>query len=143
MPSLKHETIVRRYYDKATSGDETVIDELLDPNFVLHSPISDEPIRGTGGYKEMIALYRAATPELKVHIEDISEDGDTVSVRWRARYKHTGEFRGKRPTGKQGDISGSDTIRIANGKIVEIRNNVDLEAAERQVGFKPDLKDKR
>ena len=143
MPGLKHETLIRRYYDKATGGDERTIEELLDPEFVLHSPISNEPIRGIDGFKQMIAAYKAATPELKVHVEELKEDGDSVSVRWRARYKHTGEFRGHAATGKQGEVTGSDTIRIANGKIVEVRNNLDLDRVEREVGFKPDLKDKR
>lgn len=143
MPGMKHETMVRRYYDKAIDGDEKMIEELLDPNFLLHSPISDERIRGIEGFKEMIALYKAASPELKVHIEEMSEEGDTVSVRWRARYKHAGDFRVRKATGKQGEINGSDSIRIANGKIVESANNVDLEAAEQQVGFRPDLKDKK
>ncbi|MCA1692738.1 MAG: ester cyclase [Actinobacteria bacterium] len=123
MASDKPEAIVRKY-------------------FVLHSPISDEPIRGIEGFKEMIATYRAATPELKVKVQDLKVDGDTVVTRWSARYKHTGDFDGHAPTGKEGDINGSDTIRIVDGKIVEVRNNLNLEDAESQVGFKPKLKKK-
>ncbi len=142
MASDKAEAMVRKYYEKATAGDAKVIDELLSEDFVLRSPISDEPIRGVEGFKAMIAAYRAATPELKVKVEDLRVDGDTVVTRWSARYKHTGDFDGHAPTGKQGNITGSDTIRIENGKIVEVQNVLDLVAAERQVGFEPKLKKK-
>ncbi len=142
MASDNAEAIVRKYYEKATAGDAKVIDELLSEDFVLRSPISDEPIRGIEGFKAMIAAYRAATPELKVKVEDLRVDGDTVVARWSARYKHTGDFDGHAPTGKQGEITGSDTIRIEDGKIVEVENNLDLAEAERQVGFEPKLKKK-
>lgn len=142
MASEHPEAIVRKYYEKATEGDAKAIDDVLSKDFVLHSPISDEPIRGIDGFKAMIAAYRAATPELKVKVQDLKVDGDTVTTRWSARYKHTGDFDGHAPTGKEGDINGSDTIRIVDGKIVEVRNNLNLEEAESQVGFKPKLKKK-
>ncbi|MFN2503141.1 MAG: ester cyclase [Acidimicrobiales bacterium] len=142
MASDKPEAIVRKYYEKATEGDAKTIDDLLAEDFVLHSPISDEPIRGIEGFKAMIAAYRAATPELKVKVQDLKVEGDTVVTRWSAHYKHTGDFDGHAPTGKEGDINGSDTIRIVDGKIVEVRNNLNLADAESQVGFKPKLKKK-
>ncbi len=140
MAGMKHEKVVRRYYEKTSSGDLSGIEDLLGRDFVLRSPISDEPIRGADGFKQMIALYKAGAPDFKIQVEDITENGDTVSVRWRARFKHTGDFRGRPPTGKSGEITGSDTIRISGDKIVEVTNNLDLEAAEKQVGFKPVLK---
>lgn len=143
MPGENPEAIVRKYYSKALEGDSKVIDELLAQEFVLHSPISDEPIRGPEGFKAMIATYLAATPDMKLKVEDLRVDGESVSARWTARYKHTGDFDGHAPTGKEGDVTGSDTIRIVNGKIVEVRNSVDLDAPKAQLGFEPKLKPKR
>lgn len=143
MPGQSPENIVRKYYEKATQGDAKTIDELLSESFVLHSPISDEPIQGIEGFKAMIATYRAATPELKLKVEDLQVDGDTVVARWSARFKHTGDFEGHAPTGKAGGITGSDTIRIVDGKIVEVHNTVDLARAQRQLGFEPKLKAKK
>jgi predicted ester cyclase len=134
MPNVKYEDIVRQYYEKATEGDVAAIEELLHPNFVLYSPISNEPIRGIEGFKAMIAEYKGATP-FKVHVDEITEDGDTSVVRWRAPFKHTGQLWGTPPTGKQGEISGSDRIKISEGKIIEVRNNVDLAAALQQMGL--------
>lgn len=140
MAGDKPETIVRKYYEKATEGDAKAIDELLAADVVVYSPISDEPIRGIAAYKAMISAYRAATPELKLKVEDLQVYGDTVVARWSAHYKHSGPFEGHQPTGKSGDLAGSDTIRIVNGKIVEVRNTLDLATVTDQVGFKPNLK---
>ncbi len=140
MAGNKPETVVRKYYEKAAHGDERAIEELLSEDFVLHSPISDEPIKGIDAYKAMIAAYLAATPEMKVKVEDLTVEGDTVVTRWSARFKHTGQFDGHAPTGHTGEVSGSDRIRVVDGKIVEIRNNVDLAGVERKVGFQPKLK---
>ena len=114
---------------------------------MLYTPISKDPVRGVEGFKAVIADYKGATP-FKVHVDEITEDGNTAVVRWRAPFKHTGELWGKPPTGKQGEISGSDTIKISEGKIIEVRNNVDLAAALQQVGLSlgalppgPDLMD--
>ncbi len=140
MAGDKPETVVRKYYEKAAQGDEKAIDELLSEDFVLYSPVSEEPLRGIGAYKDMIAAFLAATPEMKVKVEDLTVEGDTVITRWSARFKHTGQFEGHPPTGKTGDVSGSDRIRVRDGKIVEIHNNVDLAGVERKVGFQPKLK---
>ncbi len=133
----KHEGIVKRYYEKAVTGDAAAIDELLDPGFVLHTPASGQDVKGPKGYKDMIAAYKQATPGLKITVKDVKEDGDQVTVRWTAHFKHTGKFKDKEPTGKEGTLDGVDRIRIREGKIVEITNEMDLGPVEKQVGFKP------
>jgi len=113
MPNLKYEDIVRQYYEKATEGDVAAIEELLHPNFVLYSPISNEPIRGIEGFKAMIAEYKGATP-FKVHVDEITEDGDTAVVRWRAPFKHTGQLWVRRQLesrGRSPDPTGSKFLK--------------------------------
>jgi steroid delta-isomerase-like uncharacterized protein len=135
----RHEGLVRRYYQKAAVGDGAAIDELLDAEFVLHTPASGQDVRGPKAYKDMIAAYKQATPGLRIEVKDIQEDGDDVTVRWTAHFKHTGRFKDKGPTGKEGTLDGVDRIRIRDGKIVEITNEMDLGTVERQVGFKPTI----
>ena len=137
--SQKNKALVRRYMEKATAGDEATIDELLAEDVVIRFPGSDTPIKGRDGYKQMIKAYRQATPDLKIKVVDLIAEGDTVAVRWTAHFKHTGKFGDKAPTGKEGDVSGFDMIRIRDGKIVEITDEVDLAGVERQVGFSPRL----
>lgn len=135
----RHEGLVRRYYQKAAVGDGAAIDELLDDGFVLRTPASSQDVKGRKGYKDMIAAYKEATPGLRISVKDVKEDGDQVTVRWTAHFKHTGKFKDKQATGKEGTLDGVDRIRIRNGKIVEIVNEMDLEPVEKQIGFKPTI----
>lgn len=135
----KHEGIVKRYYDRAVTGDAAAIDELLDDGVVLRTPASSQDVKGRKAYKDMIAAYKEATPGLKITVKDVKEDGDQVTVRWTAHFKHTGNFKDKKPTGQEGSLDGVDTIRIRNGKIVEIVNEMDLEPVEKKIGFKPTI----
>lgn len=135
----KHEGLVKRYYEKAAVGDPKAIDELLDDNFVLHTPASGQDVKGRKAFKDMIAAYKQATPGLKISVKDLREDGDEVTVRWTASFEHTGKFKDKGPTGKKGTVDGVDRIRVRNGKIAEISNEMDLSGVEKQVGFKPTI----
>ena len=135
----KHDKIVKKYYEKATQGDTAAIQELLDPNFVLHTPASDQDVKGHKGFKDMIDAYKQASPTLKISVKDVTENGDELTVRWTAKFKHTGEFKDKKATGKEGSLEGVDHIRIENGKIVEITNEIDLEPVEKQLGFDPKI----
>jgi predicted ester cyclase len=133
------EAVIRRYYEATSRGDHGALEQVLDPNFVLHSPISDQPITGVQGYKDMISTYLNASPGLSIHVDELNIDGDTARVRWTARYHHTGDFRGHQATDRQGSLSGSDTIRLAGGRIAEVWNELDLGEAEQQLGFSPKL----
>jgi steroid delta-isomerase-like uncharacterized protein len=133
----KHEALVKRYYEKATKGDAAVIDEVLDPNVVVRTPASSNALKGRKQYKDMITEYNKAAPTLKISVTDVTEKGDEVTVRWTARFKHTGKFKEHDATGKEGSLSGVDRIKVKNGKIVEIDNEIDLEPVEEQLGFKP------
>jgi steroid delta-isomerase-like uncharacterized protein len=141
--SERNKELVRRYMEEATTGDEAAIDELLHPDVVVRFNGSDEPITGRDGYKNMIKLYRQAVPDFKVKVVDVVAEGDKVAVRWTARFKHTGDFDGQKATGKEGTVSGFDLIRIVDGKIVEITDEVDLAAVQRQVGVDARLPKKK
>jgi steroid delta-isomerase-like uncharacterized protein len=133
----KHDAIVKRYYEKAAHGDAAAIDQVLDPDFVLRTPASSQDVKGRKGYKDMIAEYKKAAPGLKISVTDTTEKGDEVTVRWTATFKHTGKFKDHDPTNKEGSLSGVDRIRIKDGKIVEITNEIDLAPVEKELGFKP------
>ena len=137
--SEKNKAIVRRYFKAVSDDDQRGLDEVLDPELVVEFPGSDEPIRGREAFKQLLRVYREASPDLKVEVTDVVAEGEKVAVRWTARYKHAGPFGEHRPSGKEGAISGLDLIRIRGDKIVEINDQVDLAAAERQLGFSPTL----
>ena len=86
-----------------------------------------------------MTLYRAAFPDMRLTIEDIIAEGETVIARWSCRGQHTGELNGIAPTGKQFAISGVTIARFANGKMLEGYVNWDALGLMQQLGVVPEL----
>jgi len=59
----------------------------------------------------------AAFPDLKVKIDSIEAEGDSVVVHWSGQGTHRGEFLGMAPTGRAVPFSSTDYFTIRNGKI--------------------------
>jgi predicted ester cyclase len=95
-----------------------VINELHAPDYVGHIVGAPGPVRGREALKQLFAAYFAAfdihvTPDFLVAEDDMVVSRDTY------RIKHTGEFQGIPPTGKELMVTGIDIYRIEDGKIVE------------------------
>jgi predicted ester cyclase len=76
---------------------------------------------------------------MRLTIEDIIAEGETVIARWSCRGQHKGELNGIAPTGKQFAISGVTIARFANGKIVEGYVNWDALGLMQQLGVVPEF----
>src|SRR6266536_2160987 len=86
--------------------------------------------------KQLVAAYFAAfdvddTPEFLVAEDDMVVIHDTY------RFKHTGAFQGIPATGKEASITGTDIYRIAEGKIVEQREECDKLNLMQRLGVVP------
>lgn len=117
-----HEEIVISYYcDLLAHGEREAADEVLAPDFIDHGYRTDRDSRGA--FLHRLEVVHAAFQSRLVIIEDVDVSGENVLVRWSAGLKHTGEFLGLDPTGKQIDVSGADVFRIEGGSIVERWNH--------------------
>ena len=61
-------------------------------------------------------------------------EGDKVSARFAMRGTHKGEFRGIAPSGTEVTMMGIDMIRLAEGRMVEDRVEVDQLGMMQQLG---------
>jgi predicted ester cyclase len=86
-----------------------------------------------------VTLYRTAFPDMRLTIEDIVAEGETVMARWSCRGTHKGDLSGIAPTGKPFTISGVTIVRLANGKMVEGWVNWDALGLMQQLGVVPEL----
>jgi predicted ester cyclase len=71
------------------------------------------------GLTQTMAMFRTAFQDLQVTVEDIIATGDKVWVYTTMRGTNTGEFMGKKATGKKIEVKGVDIVRFVNGKAVE------------------------
>ncbi len=78
--------------------------------------------------------WRNAAPDLVMSINQISVNGNMVSVVWTARGTHTGQGHGLRPTGRRVNMQSRSQFRVENGKIVEAFNEEYRPELFRQLG---------
>jgi steroid delta-isomerase-like uncharacterized protein len=138
--SENNKTIVRRLFEEVwNKGNQSLVDELFTPNCEHHDASTPDFGRGPESEKKRVTLYRNAFPDLRLTIEDILTEGDTVMTRYSARGTHKGDLNGIAPTDKQFNISGMTIARLANGKITEAYVNWDALGLMQQLGVVPQL----
>jgi steroid delta-isomerase-like uncharacterized protein len=138
--SEQNKTAVRRLFDELwNKGNLPVADELIAPTYTHHDASTPDVGRGPESEKKRVTHYRNAFPDMRLTIEDIIAEGETVIARWSCRGQHKGELNGIAPTGKQFAISGVTIARFANGKIVEGYVNWDALGLMQQLGVVPEF----
>src|SRR5258706_12704593 len=83
--------------------------------------------------KEAAAGFCAAFPDLSHTIEDVIAEGDRVVVRARDRATHRGAYKGIPGTGKPVEFETIAIYRIADGKIAEVWQQMDVPGLVRQL----------
>ena len=133
--SESNKAIVRRLFEEVwNKGNLQVADELFGPNYAHHDPSTPDVGRGPEGEKKRAGLYRNAFQDLRLTVEELFADGETVAARWSCRGTHKGELNGIAPTGKQISITGISIARFTGGKMVEGWVNWDALGLMQQLG---------
>src|SRR5689334_19440358 len=81
-------------------GDLAAADALVAPGYVNHGGLIPDLIRGPEAIKFSVALYRLAFPGLRIAVEGLRADGETVVLRWTARPGDPGAGAGGAPAGQ-------------------------------------------
>lgn len=89
------------------------------------------------GIQEAMAEGRGwhnASPDLRININSMNVNGETVTVNWTTTGTHTGQGLGVKPTGKRINVRGTSRFTLQNGKIVEAFNEEYRPEVFRQIG---------
>ena len=114
----ENKTLARRAIEEIMNQRNlAVFNELHSPDYVCH--LNSRTIQGPEPVKQLLSMVLTAFPDLHYTFEDVFGEGDRVVIRYTSRGTHQGELMGIPPTGKQVTITGTDIMRIANGKILE------------------------
>ncbi len=95
----------------------SAVDRFVHQDAVIHSLLGD--YHGTKAMEEVVRAWLKGFPDLRVDNDIIIGEEDLVSIQWRAKGTHQGEFKGIKPTGKPVAYSGVTVYRIKDGKIIE------------------------
>jgi steroid delta-isomerase-like uncharacterized protein len=127
--------IVTRYFqDLWSRGDESLVDELLHPDYVNHSPGSPTMATNREGVRWVLRALRTAFPDLRYEIEDVVIGDDVVAVRTTMSGTHRGDFFGLAPTNRSFRVAQMNLEHFLEGRIVAHHRVTDMAELMRQLG---------
>ena len=134
MTTTANKALVTRYYNEVLNQRNlAALDDLLAPNFA--SWLADGTRLGRAEYRDAVLASHQAFPDLVVEVLDQLAEGDKVATRWRASGTHRGPFAGISATGRPVRITAMHLHRVADGKLTEHWEEIDLLRLMRQLGF--------
>lgn len=131
--SQESKDVVRRFFEAYSRHDVEAAVAVVTEDVVNHH----STLQGRDGFREELAYWYAAFPDVSVTVEDLVAEGDRVAARITARGTHGGEFMGMPATGKRIEVQEIDIARIEDGKIAEIWAAPDMFSALQQLGMLP------
>jgi predicted ester cyclase len=125
LPDDRTKRVVRRFYEEALANRRLdLLQHLIAPDFVGYD--SAGAMMDFDGYVAAVAMLHDGFGELAVTIEDQVAEKDRVTTRWTAVARHTGEFAGIAPTGREIMMAGTDIHRVDGGRVAELWEQVDF-----------------
>ena len=101
-----HKQLIIRYFEEVwNQGHLNVLDEIIAPNYINHSPGIANPIPGPEGLKPIVAAIRKAFPDLNYTIENMVISEEQVAIHTTMRGTHQGDLFGLAPTQKKVEVS--------------------------------------
>lgn len=124
----------RRFYQGFVIGkDPAIVDELVAPDVLSHSPLPGQA-PGAEGLKATMALFHAAFPDLAAEVIQLLAEADKVMGHFKVSGSHQGEFMGLAPTGKAFSYEEVVIVRFTAGRIVEHWAVADTQAMMQALG---------
>ena len=114
-----NKALLRRFYKEVyVDWNMSLADEVVSPRFTSHDWPSGGPV-GPQAFRKYYAAIRAAVPDARYEVDDLSAEGDRVVVRWRLLGTHEGDFNGIAATGRAIVLKGIAIYRVSEGKLME------------------------
>jgi steroid delta-isomerase-like uncharacterized protein len=129
MSAEESKATMHRYLGVFEQGNIDLLDELLAPDYINHTPATPDLPTGPEGVKGVVTMFRSAMPDLRVVVEDMIAEGDKVATRYTLEGTHEGELFGVPPTGQRLSIKSFTAERVSEGKIREhwrVSDNLDM-----------------
>jgi steroid delta-isomerase-like uncharacterized protein len=114
-------------------GNLEAVDAGFTADALIHDPSGLE-MRGPSELKLGLKSLLTAFPDFHFTVEDQLAEGDKVSIRFRGRGTHRGEFLGVPATGKAFTYTGIFIVQLHAGQIAELWASPDQLGLLRQLG---------
>jgi predicted ester cyclase len=128
-----NKAVVQRFYDEVfTQKKMAVLDEVFDPNMVVHDLDVGGELPGQG-LPELLAAF----PDMKATVNLWVIEDDLVTAYMTYNGTHQAEYLGVAATGKAVTASIIDIFRVKDGKVVELWHNIPNEDVLEQIQSSP------
>jgi steroid delta-isomerase-like uncharacterized protein len=129
----ENKALVRRFFDAFGRNDFAALESVTSQDVVYHTAPPGLSA-GIEGYRELMAMYVSAFPDIQITVDDVIAEGDKVVTRYTSRGTHRGEFMGIAPTGSQVTVGGISITRVAGNKVTEEWEQLDMLGGLQQLG---------
>lgn len=116
------------------TGDKTIGEKIISPDVIFYAPTSPEPLRGIGGYYDVLNMMRGAMPDVQWKVEETIAEDDKVMVRFTMTGTQTNPFMGMPATNKHVVVTAMNIYEFKDGKIVREHGLPDLFSMLKQLG---------
>ncbi len=138
----RNKALVRNGIEEMNKKNYEILREIYAPTAKIYLPSnSSEPISIEQSI-QMVKSFHTAFPDFRSSIEELFAVGDKVIVRVIDRGTHEGEIMGIPATGKEIEMSIIAIFYFQEGKIVEVREEVDFLGLMQQLGMELKPKEK-
>src|SRR5207245_9581451 len=118
MTAEENNALVLRVFEQGINAqDDAAIRETIAKDYVNHDMPAPSP--GSEGFRQVIGMFRAAFPDMRVNLEDVLADGDKVVTRGFFTGTTQGDFMGVPASGASIRVSYLDMWRIAGGQALD------------------------
>ena len=126
--------MMKKFYDGISSGDLSVVEELLSEDFVEHDEFPGIP-QSRDGVRQFFAMARESFPDLRLRILHFVEEGDLVVGHGVFEGTHEGDFMGVPGSGRRVSVPIADVVRFdGDGRAVEHWGVTDTGLMMQQLG---------
>jgi steroid delta-isomerase-like uncharacterized protein len=132
-PPQRNAPLLHRWFDELwNQGRLDVIDELLAPDAHLHA--AHAVLVGPADFRAFSQMVHATFSNFHMDIAQTLEEGDMVTLRWKASMCHSGQpWAGIAPQNRDCAVTGITICQFRDGKIVAGWENWDVAGLVRQL----------
>ena len=116
----KTKALISIYFNEIwNKGRMDLLDEIIAPDYINHSPGTPDPKPGPEGLKPIILDMRNGFPDLNYEIKDLIITEDKIVAKTVVSGTHVNDIWGMKPTGKKFEVDQINIEYIKDDKISE------------------------
>lgn len=134
MSKEANQAALGKFAEAVQTGNFELFKEVVSSENIDHDPAAGQ-VQGPEGYRMFFTGLRTAFPDMRVALETVVADDESIAFAYTLTGTQTGPLMGFAPTGKKIKIRGMQISKFKNGKMVERWGSSDELGMLQQLGI--------